>query len=280
MKKNSLLFLLFFALSAGLLFWQRPFIQEDCRGDDFFSIQECGRFANPQITESSGLCPDGKGGFLTHNDDTDSCLYRFDLQGNDLGSVCIPARNTDWEEICRADDGRFFIGDFGNNLNRRKDLEIQLLSPSFSLTGKIRFAYEDQKQWPPMNPFRMDFDCEAMVFYNDSLWLFTKNKDRRSATVYVLPARPGYFTARKCGEISLEGTITAAALRPDGKELAMLVYRKIYFFSLRNGLRQLASPDICLNAPLVRQSEAICYMNHDSLLLSNEQGQLFLVKRK
>ena len=280
MKKKSLFFLLLFSLLAALLFWQRPFCQEDCRGDDFFSIQECGQFENPLIKESSGLCEDGKGNYLTHNDDTDSCLYWIDQQGKDLGCVCIPASNTDWEEICRSDDGRFFIGDFGNNLNRRKDLQILILDSSFTRSGTIQFSYEDQKQWPPMNPFRMDFDCEAMVFYNDSLWLFTKNKDRRSATVYVLPALPGYFTARKCGEVRVQGTITAASLRPDGKELALLVYRKIYFFSLRNGLRQLASPDICLNAPLVRQSEAICYMNHDSLLLSNEQGQLFLVKRK
>jgi hypothetical protein len=280
MKKKNLLFLLLFALSTGLLLWQRPFIQEDCLGGDLFTIQEFGQFKNPLIKESSGLCADGTGNYLTHNDDTDSCLYRIDRKGNDLGCVCIPANNTDWEELCRSNDGRFFIGDFGNNLNQRKDLQILILDPTFALSGRIQFSFEDQKSWPPLHPFAMDFDCEALVFHQDSLWLFTKNKDRKSGMVYVLPAKPGRYVARKCGEVRVQGTITAASLRPDGKELALLVYRKIYFFSLRNGLRQLASPDICLNAPLVRQSEAICYINNDRLLLSNEQGQLFLVKRK
>ena len=119
-----------------------------------------------------------------------------------------------------------------------------------------------------------------MVFEHDSLWIFTKNKDGKSSNLYVLPAKPGTFAAQKVAEIPLQGTATAAALRPDGRELALLVYRKIYFFSLRNGLRQISSPDICLSAPQIRQSEAICYISPDSLLLSNEQGQLFLLKRK
>lgn len=279
-KRKLLVAAVFLLIFSFLLFWQRPFCQEDCFGDKYFRLKETGKFQHPGISESSGLCQDGNGHFLTHNDDTDSCIYRTGIHGEDLGKECIPVRNTDWEEICRAPNGRIFLGDFGNNLNRRKDLSILILDPSSGLTGKIRFAYEDQNAWPPVNPFRMDFDCEAMVFDRDSLWLFTKNKDRNSASVYVLPARPGSCLARKCGEIKLQGTVTAAALRPDGKELVLLVYRKIYFFSLANGIRQLASPDICLNAPLIRQSEAICYMSKDSLLLSNEQGQLFLIDRR
>ena len=265
----------------ALLFWQRPWYLEECGGGKQFSLQLQAKFENPAVRESSGLCPDGLGNFFTMNDDSDPCLYRLGLQGEDLGKICLEAENRDWEEVCRAADGRIFVADFGNNLNRRKDLHILIIQPGQEKKpGMLRFRYEDQEDFPPINPFRFDFDCEAMVFHRDSLWLFTKNKDGRSSHLYVLPAREGEFVARKCGEIPLQGTVTGASLRPDGKELALLVYRKIYFFSLRNGLREISSPDICLPAWQVRQSEAICYINRDSLLLSNEQGQIYLIQRK
>lgn len=264
-----------------LIIRQRPWYMEDCSGGKQFELCVISAFQNPAIEESSGLCPDGSGNFFTMNDDSDSCLYRFSLSGQDLGKICLHSPNKDWEEICRAPDGRIFVGDFGNNLNRRKNLQI--LIARAEKKGKpeiLQFRYSEQKQHPPLNPFAWDFDCEAMVFEKDSLWLFTKNRDGKSSNLYVLPAQQGIFAAEKVAEIPLQGTVTAAALRPDGSELALLVYRKIYFFSLRNGLRQISSPDICLSAPQTRQSEALCYIGRDSLLLSNEQGQLFLVKRK
>jgi hypothetical protein len=222
-----------------------------------------------------------KGAFFTMNDDSDSCLYRMGIRGEDLGKLCIGTNNQDWEEICRAADGRIFVGDFGNNFNRRKNLRILIIRPGEEKKpGILRFHYPEQTSFPPINPINWDFDCEAMVYERDSLWLFTKNKDGRSTNLYVLPAKQGNCKASKIAEIPLQGTVTGASLRPDGKELALLVYRRIYFFSLRNGLWQISSPDICLSAWPVRQSEAICYQGKDSLLLSNEQGQLFLIQRK
>jgi hypothetical protein len=233
------------------------------------------------VKESSGICSDGKGGFLIHNDDTDSCLYSFGLMGEDLGKFCLPSPNQDWEEICRAADGRIFIGDFGNNLNRRKNLHILILYPGKEQNPeKLWFQYPEQEAFPPPNPLKWNFDCEAMVFYNDSLWLFTKNKDGQSSNLYVLPAKKGHRKATKIATIPIQGTVTGAALRPDGKELALLVYRKIYFFSIRHGIREISSPDICLPAWRLRQTEAICYAGKDSLLVSNEQGQIYLIKRK
>lgn len=262
--------------------WLKSFFYfRACNDEKQFEIQHLGTFRNPLISESSGLCSDGRGNYLTMNDDSDPCLYRIGPKGEDYGNLCLSESNRDWEEICRAPDGRIFVGDFGNNLNFSKDLLILIIHPGkVDKAEKLLFSYEDQQDFPPLHPLSQDFDCEAMVYDRDSLWLFTKNKFGERCNMYVLPARKGTFIARKSGELSLNGKVTSASLRNDGKELALLVYRKIYFFSLRNGLRQLASPDICLPAPQVKQSEAICYISKDSLLLSNEQGNLYLIKRK
>ena len=280
MNKLKAILLLPLLPVLALAVWQRLECTEDCSGSRRFSIQETGHFRNPAIRESSGLCCDGNGAIFTHNDDTDSCIYRSNINGDDLGKFCLPAANRDWEEICRADDGRIFLGDFGNNLNRRKDLAVLVPDASGRLNGKIRFIFEEQHDFPPLNPLHMNFDCEAMVFQHDSLWLFTKNRMGLSTDLYVLPAKPGRYTAKKIRRIALHGTVTGAALRPDGQELALLVYRKIYFFSLKNSLREISKPDICLPAWQMRQTEAICYLSRDSLLMSNEQGNLFLIKRK
>ena len=269
-----------FSLLAALAVWLRPLTREDCSGGKKFKILRSGSFRNPDIRESSGLCTDGKGAFFTHNDDTDSCIYRIGIQGDDLGKFCLPAPNRDWEEICRATDGRLFVGDFGNNLNRRKDLGILIVDSSGRFSGKIRFSYATQQDFPPLNPAKMNFDCEAMLFHYDSLWIFTKNRNSSSTDLYAMPARKGNYSLKKITSIPLPGTVTAAALRPDGMELALLVYRKIYFFSLRNGLREISSPDICLPAWQMRQTEALCYSGSDSLLMSNEQGELFLIVRR
>jgi len=277
--------MLFFAgMGAAILFtalWHRQLYSEDCEGAAHFRIKKIGKFEDKRIEESSGLCSDGEGNFFTMNDDTDTCLYVLGLKGEKKGKIAISAKNQDWEEICRAQDGRIFIGDFGNNLNKRKNLRILIWDPRMKkINGRISYRYQDQNSFPPLNPLKMDFDCEAMVFHSDSLWLFTKNRSGRSTCVYALPAKTGNFVAKKQQEIPLLGTVTGASLRPDGKELALLVYRKIYFFSLPHGLQQIPAPDICLSAWNIRQSEAICYVGNDSLLISNEQGLLFMVTRK
>jgi len=277
--------MLFFAgMGAAILFtavWHRQLYSEDCEGSAHFRIKKIGKLEDKRIEESSGLCSDGEGNFFTMNDDTDTCLYVLGLKGEKRGRIAISAKNQDWEEICRAKDGRIFIGDFGNNLNKRKNLSILIWDPRMKkITGQIFFRYQDQNSFPPLNPLQMDHDCEAMVFHSDSLWLFTKNRSGRSTGVYALPAKAGNYVAKKQQEIPLLGTVTGASLRPDGKKLALLVYRKIYFFSLPHGLQQIPAPDICLSAWNIRQSEAICYIGNDSLLLSNEQGSLFMVTRK
>ena len=72
-----------------------------------------------------------------------------------------------------------YIGDFGNNYNARKDSFIyEIVHPEmegYEYTEKITFTYSNQKAFPtPLN--QQNFDCEVMVWYADSIYLFTKNR--------------------------------------------------------------------------------------------------------
>lgn len=270
---------------SGMVLWlalhHRYIYSEECKGLKTFDLQPFGKISSSLIDESSGLFPAGNDEFYTHNDDTDSSLYRISAKGKLVHRYRIPLTNRDWEEVTGDGKGRIFIGDFGNNLNLDKPLKILIVRPDENrIEGEIRFRYQEHNQFPPTFPSEMNFDCEAMVYSNDSIYLFTKNKTERSTCFYVLPARPGKYVVKKRQRLPLLGLVTGAALRPDGKELALLTYGKVYFYTLSNGLSSLPEPDFCFPGWKFRQSEAISYWGNNRLLVGNEQGEIFLLNRK
>jgi len=285
LKKSNLLILLaiiFLSLPVlTMVLWHRQIYSEDCTGADSFRIEKYGKIEAPQIEESSGLSFLDHDKFYTHNDDTDSSLYLISAKGKMLKKWTLPYKNRDWEELCSDENGVIFIGDFGNNFNNSKALKIYIFDPkSNKVMGIIRFRYEEQTEYPPYNPGKMNFDCEAMVYQKDSLYLFTKNKNERGTYLYALPAKSGNFVVRRKQTINLLGMVTAASLRPDGKELALMTYGKIYFFSLTNGMNKISDSENCLAWWQFRQSESISYWGYDRLLAGNEQRELFLITRK
>jgi hypothetical protein len=270
------LFLLVCIAAFFAIIWHRQIYKEDCFGSERFNIQPFGVISEPEIEESSGLSFAQDSLFWTHNDDTDSTLYLISAKGNLKAKWTIPFVNRDWEEICEDKTGNLYVGDFGNNFQLDRDTKIIKLNPKTRKPiGEIRFNYLDQ------NGQKVDFDCEAMVHWQDSLYLFTKSKTERKSRVYVVSDKPGIYAIKQKQELSLFGLVTSASLRDDGKELVLLTYGKIYFYSI-SGLNsgRIPEPDFCLSKWNMRQSEAICHWGMDSLLLGNEQRTLFLMTRR
>src|SRR5690606_25588960 len=129
-------------------------------------------------------------------------LYCIDSTGELLKKVFIQAKNNDWEELV-LENGTVYIGDFGNNLNGRKNLNIlyfpfRWLKDSLNLTPKkISFSYPEQQSFPPEESKRY-YDCEAMIVIKDSIYLFSKNRTSPfdgTVRIYSLPAKEGSFKA-------------------------------------------------------------------------------------
>lgn len=154
-------------------------------------------------------------------------LYRTDGGGALLESYAVPGSlNRDWEDLTAAPDGRIFIGDFGNNANRRKDLCIYILEQNGTLDS-IRFTYPDQAAFPPPRG-QWQFDMEGFFYHQDSLHLFSKDKSSDSYITkhYSLPATPGNYTANLRGALELpKRVVTAAAISADGQTVVLLAYR-------------------------------------------------------
>lgn len=239
----------------------------------------------PPIAESSGLAAaDPAGQVWTHGDGgTPATLYRASLDGRLRGALPLaPLPNHDWEELTRDPAGRFYLGDFGNNRNDRRDLAIYRLTPGAGgvRVDTIAFRYPDQVAFPPVAAQR-HFDCEAMVFYHDTLHLFTKDRGPAHRTrYYVVPARPGRYVATLRDSLRLRTLVTGAALSPDGHRVALLGYGGLFLFDGSPGPRLFDQPKAYRRLPTTGQAEAVLFLNEQDLLLSNERGRLFRVGRR
>lgn len=187
---------------------------------------------NEQLHETSGLL--FWDGFIwTHNDDSDTNLYALDtISGKIVKKIKLNhVANTDWEEI--AQDSVFiYIGDFGNNYKgNRNDLKVLRIEKKSLLLSQpkidtIAFQYPNQTDLKLQHSNRTNFDCEAMIVTNDSLYLFTKEWKSQKTSVYSLPKIPGNFRANFQTSFRIKGLITGATFLEQKKLIVLCGYSK------------------------------------------------------
>ncbi|GAA4376403.1 hypothetical protein [Hymenobacter koreensis] len=250
-----------------------------------YEIKQVGRLQRDEVVESSGLAlANPEGDLWTHGDGGNtSNLYLVTPQGDRLRTLPVRgAHNIDWEDLAQdRKRGHLYIGDFGNNANKRRDLCIYRLSgPQFTQVDTISFSYPDQRRFPPKKPNR-NFDCEAFFFRDDSLYLFTKNRGKGNwVKEYHLPARPGTHVARLVDSIRVNTWITAADISPDGRTVALLGYGHVYLIQPQPGQKLFSGAKSCLPVPTSGQAEALVFVNDRDFVLSNEKGRLFRANLK
>ncbi|MBA5628252.1 hypothetical protein [Moheibacter lacus] len=148
-------------------------------------------------------------------------LYKINPEtGKIIQTVKITnAENRDWEELAVSDQ-YFFIGDFGNNNGKRKDLAIfyfpisELESKKKEISvevQKIEFSFPEQKDFDPGNK-KTNFDCEAMFYYKGKLHLFTKEWSNLATSHYILDIKPGKQQAIKVETFKTNYLVTGATI--------------------------------------------------------------------
>ncbi|KAA9338506.1 hypothetical protein F0P96_06650 [Hymenobacter busanensis] len=245
-----------------------------------YTIKQVGRMERDKVVESSGLAlANAEGDLWTHGDGGNtSNLYLITPQGDLLRTQPVRgAHNVDWEDLAQdRQRGFLYIGDFGNNANKRRDLRIYRLSgPQFTQVDTILFRYPDQQQFPPKKA-RRNFDCEAFFFRDDSLYLFTKNRGKGNwVKEYHLPAKPGNYVARLADSIRINTWITAADISPNGRTVALLGYGHVYLIEPQPGQKLFSGAKSCLPLPTSGQAEALTFVNDHDFVISNEKGKLY-----
>ena len=236
------------------------------------------------VPETSALLYTG-GTLWTLNDgDNPPVLFRLDsASGRVVQRVrIINFPNTDWEELA-ADSRYFYIGDFGNNAGRRRDLRVLRLprpgpADTTATAEEIAFTYPEQTDFEP-GAYRHNFDCEAFFVAHDSLHLFSKRWADGRTRHYTLPTQPGRYVAHPHETLDAQGLVTAASLSPDGRTAALLGYTKtgrvfLWLLTDFDGTNYLAGRARRLRLPgavHIGQVEGLCFVGPARVFISNER---------
>jgi len=183
------------------------------------------RFNLPEILEeTSGLAMRNDTLWTLNDSGNEAVLYAISTKGKLLEERATNKTNIDWEDMTMV-NGNMIVADMGNNFGTRKNLyllEIDLRNGYATTLDSIPFHYPEQDNFGFQQA--TPFDAEGIVFVENKIVVFTKNRSTLTSEVYVIPAMGG--AAIKMGSLPVGSLITGADYHQDSKTLALTGYQK------------------------------------------------------
>ena len=184
-----------------------------------------------EMQENSGIIVNNNHLFSINDGGNSTEIQELDLLGNLIRTIHVSgAENIDWEAISHT-DSTIFLGDFGNNGGNRQDLCIyrisknQLIGNDTVGMSKFWFTYPDQSSYANTSN-NHNFDCEAFVYHQDSLHIFTKGWQNLYTKHYVLPINSvDTVEAILRDSMWVDGLITDATIDSTTGRLLLLGYK-------------------------------------------------------
>ncbi len=183
-----------------------------------------------ELDEISGLAFYQNRLFAINDGDNPNQIIELNpLTGAILRKITVEnATNVDWESLAQSDQ-HLFIGDFGNNLGARKDLIIyrvnweDVLNEETVAAERITFNYPNQQDFSPRENHR--FDCEAFIFADNQLHIFTKNRGRDDSDYHRIPAIPGDYATELIETLPTDGLVTGASIHAQTGKIIFIGYK-------------------------------------------------------
>ena len=270
-------------LSALLIFACSGYDSSDAENDFTISVEFVGQL---EITESSGLI-NIQNQLVSHNDSGgNNKIYIIDKENASILSqlTVLNSSNIDWEDVS-VDSNHIYIGDFGNNYGDRDNLVIYKATIPTSIlsidqlteVSQISFNYDNQSNLNSAQ-FNTNFDAEALVNYNNKLYVFTKNWVDYETNIYELSKSEGAYSIEQIDNIDVGGLITAATYDFNNNQILLTGYNQAFSFIIRlydlNGsnFSQAKLQRYVINAPsgYSVQVEGIAIDNSDVFLTSEK----------
>lgn len=258
-------------------------------------------FASPRVRESSGVAASRAHADVlwTHNDSGDRpLLHATDLRGGNRGWLHVPgARAVDWEDmalgpcprtVARVTGECLYLADTGDNSDGRPHVTVYVVPEPAPPVGPgdtlrttaaaigLRFRYPDGRH-----------DVEAMfVSPRDTAVYLISKGGRGRIRVYRLAPDQWKSAAVEIAVAALIQTldirpsteagrvVTGAAIRADGRVIAVRTYTEIYLFSPGVGGRLVPARERpCGIAGLDRGGEAVTFLNDSTLVITSEASR-------
>lgn len=285
MKKTSLLILAFFLWAVSVTAQEEGHV-----GYTPLFAPEFKSLLPEEVNETSGLFF-YNGRLWTHNDSGGKpILYGLDTTTFEVVQriTLVNAKNKDWEDVC-TDGEHVYVGDFGNNKGKRKNLRIYVFplkdlpqEGDAALTvDSIRFSFADQTEFKH-EKHNHDYDCEAMFATDEYLYLFSKGWATGTTRLYRLSKTPGTQVAEVVNGFDSQGLITGADYDRETGTLALVGYvNKIWLpflyliYDFDDAGVKLSNRRFELQNYLGTQTEGICFYKKGHCFLSAETSQSY-----
>jgi hypothetical protein len=242
-----------------------------------------------KLNEVSGITyiPESKLLWVIEDSGNANKIYGLNPKGKLEKSITIQnAENIDWEELTKDKEGNLYIGDFGNNENKREDLCIykiakdSLLKSTTNASYKVSFEYPEQKKFPPKKK-NLLYDVESFFEFKNNFYLFTKNRSSKfdgTTFLYKVPNRAGSHQAKLLGEFKTGGSfennaITSATISPDASKVLLLCHGKVWLFQNFTSDNFLSGEVSEFKLNHFSQKEAICFTDNSTLLIADEKDK-------
>jgi len=221
--------------------------------------------------------------WMLNDGGNESKIYAVSEEGKIKREVYIKNKNHDWEDLTSDEKGNIYIGDFGNNLSKRKNLTIlkieeKDLKKKNAEAIRIEFTYENQHKFPPKKK-GLYFDAEAFFYFKGYMYIFTKSRVHNKygkTFLYKLPAKKGKHIAKLIGEFEncndLECWITSADISADGRKVALLSQKNILIFSDYKEDNFLSGNVKKIELEHRTQKEGLCFKDNYTLLITDEKA--------
>ncbi|MCU1672363.1 MAG: hypothetical protein JWN77_476 [Frankiales bacterium] len=231
-------------------------------------------FADPRITESSGLVASTRSDLLfTHNDSGDTArFFAVDRTGRTRAAYVLRGvQARDWEDISRGPGGTLWLGDIGDNRAvRDKGLLVhRVAEPSGRASATVtptsyRLRYEDGPR-----------DAEALIVSGGQVLVVEKTLGRRAGVYATSGAlRPGgaVNVLRRVAEVPVP-MVTAGDLSPDGRKVVLRNYTAAYEWDVTGDvLAAFEDEPERVELPPEPQGEGIAYGRDGRTLLTSSEG--------
>lgn len=211
-------------------------------------------------------------------------IHVLDTAGNYIKSITIyNATNIDWEDLAYDRSSKtLYIGDVGNNLNKRKNLSVYAVSLKTTSVDslnakKIAVQFPNQSAFPPKDSVLL-YDCEAMTFHKKALYFITKCNDKPyTGRFFMYRLDLNSYKVELCysGTLGSKGYFYNSITGMDNHNNTFIIttYAGVYSFRLtvKNQLELIKSTKY----KRITQKEAICYYkNH--LYIADEKVPVLL----
>lgn len=186
-----------------------------------------------ELNEISGMIHVNGKLFGIEDSQNTSNIFEFDsTSGVITKTITLGVTNLDWESLT-FDGSNIYVGETGNNIQGSKTnfkfykFPIQLINDISGATGSIpsgdieviNFSYPEQTE------ASRQFDCEAVLYHDGNLHLFTKNWVGNHTVHYTVPSTAGTYNAQKLDSLDTEGILITDATKMNDRIVALLGYK-------------------------------------------------------